>query len=80
MKRLQLGLYLPRIQSHPIIDEPVASGIQLSKSNTLLNYYYYELNMISTSFNVIVSRLFNYLHHWMVAVGMFCLIHTAISI
>lgn len=39
-----------------------------------------ELNMISVSFDVIVSRLFNYLHHWMVAVGMFCLIHTAISI
>ena len=38
MKRLQLGLYLRRIQSHLIIDEPVASGIQLSKSNTLLLY------------------------------------------
>ena len=31
MKRLQLGLCLPRIQSHLIIDETVASGIQLSK-------------------------------------------------
>ena len=36
MKRLQPGLCLPRIQSHLIINEPVASGIQLSKSNTLL--------------------------------------------
>ena len=31
MKRLQLGLCLPRIQSHLIIDETIASGIQLSK-------------------------------------------------
>ena len=48
-------------------------------SNTSREFFN-ELNMISVSFDVIVSRLFNYLHHWMVAVGMFCLIHTAISI
>ena len=41
-------------------------------SNTSREFFN-ELNMISVSFDVTVSRLFNYLHHWMVAVGMFCL-------